>query len=167
MDLKPPKPDAQRLTHDVAQLLYHEARLLDERRFAEWLSLFTEDARYWCPCENAADPLRDVSVFFDDAARMAERVFRLENGPAFAQDPPSKTRRLITNIQCEADGDATHALIARSNFIIGSFRRDHQDVWIGEYEHHLRRVDDNLRISFKKVSLINSGAPLNSLAFLL
>jgi 3-phenylpropionate/cinnamic acid dioxygenase small subunit len=35
------------LTREVEQFLYREARLLDERRFREWLELFTDDARYW------------------------------------------------------------------------------------------------------------------------
>jgi benzoate/toluate 1,2-dioxygenase subunit beta len=153
------------LVYEVEQLLFHEARLLDERRFSEWLQLFTEDARYWCPAEDNADPLRQVSIFFDDAARMAERVFRLEQGPAFAQDPPSKTRRIIGNVQCEQrDGGL---VAANSNFMLAAVRRDRQDVWVGHYEHHLRKVADNWRFALKKVSLINSGAPLGTLAFLL
>ena len=32
----------------VEQFLYREARLLDERRFHDWLELFTEDLRYCC-----------------------------------------------------------------------------------------------------------------------
>jgi benzoate/toluate 1,2-dioxygenase subunit beta len=154
------------LVHEIEQLLFHEAQLLDERRFSEWLQLFTEDARYWCPAEDNADPLRQVSIFYDDAARMAERVFRLEQGPAFAQDPPSKTRRLITNVQC-AQSDEDGLVIAHSNFMLAAVRRDRQDVWVGHYEHRLRTVGNTWRVALKKVSLINSGAPLGTLAFLL
>jgi 3-phenylpropionate/cinnamic acid dioxygenase small subunit len=156
------------LVQKVAQLLYHEARLLDERRFAEWLALFTEDARYWCPVDDAdADPQRNVSIFFDDASRMAERVFRLEQGPAFAQDPPSRTRRLITNVQCEVQAGEGAPLVAHSNFMLATVRRDRQDVWVGHYEHHLRAVEGSWRFSLKKISLVNGGAPLGTLAFLL
>jgi ethylbenzene dioxygenase beta subunit len=35
------------LIREVEQFLYREARLLDERRFHEWLALFTDDVRYW------------------------------------------------------------------------------------------------------------------------
>jgi 3-phenylpropionate/cinnamic acid dioxygenase small subunit len=31
----------------VTRFLYREARLLDERRFREWLALLTDDLRYW------------------------------------------------------------------------------------------------------------------------
>ena len=37
------------LKNEVEELLYHEAELLDERRFAEWLHLLTDDIRYWMP----------------------------------------------------------------------------------------------------------------------
>ena len=38
-----------RLAREIEQFLYAEAELLDQRRFNEWLDLFTEDARYWMP----------------------------------------------------------------------------------------------------------------------
>ena len=41
-----------------AELLYHEAALLDERRFDEWLALFTDDALYWVPQGEDGDPAR-------------------------------------------------------------------------------------------------------------
>jgi len=151
----------------VEQFLFHEARLLDERRFEEWLALFTADARYWCPCDDAADPLRQVSIFFDDAARMRERVFRLEQGPAFAQDPPSKTRRLLSNIECRNEADADGQLLVRSNFMIAAVRRNQQDLWVGQYEHLLRTVDGVFKIARKKISLVNGAIPLPTIAFLL
>lgn len=156
------------MSAEIAQLLYREARLLDERRYEEWLALFTHDARYWCPSgDDNADPLRQVSIIFDDAARMAERVFRLEHGPAFAQDPPSRTRRLIANVECEGGDGEKAPLVVRSNFLLVAVRRDQQDVWAGHNEHHLRKEAGAWRFALKKVSLVNNAAPLGNLAFLL
>jgi len=37
------------LQHEVEQLIYREAYLLDMRRFDEWLNLYSEDAEYLIP----------------------------------------------------------------------------------------------------------------------
>ena len=66
---------------DVAeceQFLLHEARLLDEARFDEWLALFTPEASYWVPSEPAqVDPLETVSLIYDDRQLLETRVRRL------------------------------------------------------------------------------------------
>ena len=37
------------LTQEIAEFLYAEAELLDERRYDEWLALLADDIRYWMP----------------------------------------------------------------------------------------------------------------------
>ena len=37
------------LKQELEEFLYHEAELLDERRYAEWLALLADDVRYWMP----------------------------------------------------------------------------------------------------------------------
>jgi 3-phenylpropionate/cinnamic acid dioxygenase small subunit len=44
------------MIREVEQLLYWEARLLDERRFHAWLDLFTDDVRYWMPVRSTRYP---------------------------------------------------------------------------------------------------------------
>jgi len=63
----------------VEDLLYLEARLLDEWRLDEWLELYTSDARYVIPATDTADgdPERDLVLIDDDRARMQSRVERL------------------------------------------------------------------------------------------
>ena len=110
----------------MEQFLYREARLLDERRFPEWLELYTEDDRYWMggrsnryPKTSKAiaildpdryaedDPTREGELAILDETRetLARRVARLDTGMAWAEDPPSRTRHLIANIEIEP-GDA-------------------------------------------------------------
>lgn len=152
-------------SEEVARFLYREARLIDEKRFDEWLSLFTEDAVYWCPANrDDADPMRSVSIFYDDAQRIKERVLRLKSGNAFSQDPPSRTRHLIANV--EVSGEANGAVVVYSNFLILEVRQGAQRVHGGQYEHHLRRDDREWRIALKKVSLINNDLPVGNLTFL-
>jgi len=103
----------------VEQFLYREARLLDERRFHEWLDLFTDDIHYWMaartnryprsskaiaifdadgyPDENA-EAADEFGLFDEDIGTLRARVARLDTGMAWAEDPPSRTRHLITNI---------------------------------------------------------------------
>lgn len=52
------------LKEEIEELLYREAELLDERRYEDWLDLFTEDARYWMPMRRnvpAEEPEREFT----------------------------------------------------------------------------------------------------------
>ena len=40
---------------DPVAFVVHEARLIDEQRFSEWLDLFAEDGRYWMPLRDGPD----------------------------------------------------------------------------------------------------------------
>jgi 3-phenylpropionate/cinnamic acid dioxygenase small subunit len=140
------------LTCEVEQFLYREARLLDERRFHEWLELFTKDARYWrggrsnrYPKSSKAiailDPDRHVeddltkegelAILDETRETLARRVARLETGMAWAEDPPSRTRHLIANIEVEP-GDAVSKLKVYCNFIVYRSRAEtEQDFYVG------------------------------------
>jgi 3-phenylpropionate/cinnamic acid dioxygenase small subunit len=160
--------DADR--HAVTEFLYREARLADEARYAEWLALWTDDGVYWVPAttDPAADPEEHLSHIYDNRARLDTRVAMLQTGQRYSQEPASRMRRLISNIEIEraADGD----LVAGSNFILGelSIQAKHEmHWWVGRTTHRLRRVDGELRMSGKKVVLINAAEPLPNLAFLI
>src|SRR6266403_683223 len=93
---------------EAEDILYEEARLLDERRDEEWLAMLTRDAIYWIPCNGEGSaPDREISIVYDDFPRLRDRIDRLMSGMAHAQSPPSKTRRVIGNVQvAEGDGEA-------------------------------------------------------------
>jgi benzoate/toluate 1,2-dioxygenase subunit beta len=90
-----PLPMSRTLAED---LLYQEAAYLDDRDLEGWLTLFTDDARYWLPMDVEA-PATEPSLVYDDRARMGERVFRLLDTPALAQLPPSRTQHDVTNVR--------------------------------------------------------------------
>src|SRR5918995_6662495 len=96
---------------DVArceQFLVHEARLLDDARFDEWLALFTADAWYWVPIEaEQKNPHETVSLIYDDRRLLETRVRRLASPRIYSQEPRSRTTRMVTNVgisQVAADG---------------------------------------------------------------
>lgn len=94
------------LRERIGEFLFHEARLIDEHRYDEWLALWTDDCLYWVPCNSDdADPARQAMIIYDNRARLDERVYRLTSGAAWAQQPRSRTRRLISNVEVrEIDG---------------------------------------------------------------
>src|ERR1051325_10513400 len=125
------------LIGEIEQFLYREARLLDERRFHEWLTLFTDDVRYWMtnrtnryPKSSKAisilDPDRyveddtaaddELAILDESKETLTARVKRLDTGMAWAEDPPSRTRHLLTNIEVEPGEN--EELKAYANFIV-------------------------------------------------
>jgi 3-phenylpropionate/cinnamic acid dioxygenase small subunit len=159
---------------EVEQFLFREARLLDERRFHEWLELLTDDVRYWMagrtnryPRISKAiailDPERyveddmtredELAIFDEDRRSLGARVARLDTGMAWAEDPPSRTRHLITNIEVEA-GEATQEIKAYSNFVVYRSRAEtEQDFYVGARRDVLRRVAGAWRIAGRKIVL--------------
>ena len=154
----------------AVDFLYMEARLADEARYAEWLALWTDDGVYWVPAttDGDSDPEKHISHIYDNRARIDTRVTLLQTGHRYSQVPASVMRRLISNIEVEAGDNGE--LVAGSNFILAelSIQAKHEmHWWVGRTTHRLRRVDGGLRMSGKKVVLINAAEPLPNLAFLI
>ena len=159
---------------EVEQFLYREARLLDNRRFSEWLELFSDDVRYWIPTRSNRYPVNSKAISILDASRYEEeevsgedelafmeetkdtlerRVVRLGTGMAWAEDPPSRTRHLITNIEVEA-GDSPDQMRVYSNFVMYRNRSEvDQDFYVGSREDVMRRENGQLRIASRKIIL--------------
>jgi 3-phenylpropionate/cinnamic acid dioxygenase small subunit len=150
----------------IEAFLYREARLIDEHRYDEWLSLWTDDGIYWVPCnEDDTDPTRQVSIIYDDRVRLGDRVERLKSGAAWAQEPKSRMRRLIANLEIEdgAQGEVTVA----ANFLLVELRRHLQNLWAGRTVHRLRPEQGSFKLAYKKVLLINNDEEMPALVFLI
>jgi 3-phenylpropionate/cinnamic acid dioxygenase small subunit len=90
-------PPAALDLHRCEQFLVHEARLLDEGKFDDWLALFTADAWYWVPSEpDQGDPQQTVSLIYDDRRLLETRVRRLASPRMYSQEPRSRTSRVVT-----------------------------------------------------------------------
>src|SRR6201999_2755630 len=111
--------------HRCVQFLEHEARLLDESKFDDWLALFTPDGWYWVPSEpNQADPHNTVSLIYDDRRLLETRIRRLASPRMYSQEPRSRCSRTVTNISIE-DGEGRTATV-RSKFVMIEYRREQQ-----------------------------------------
>ncbi|HEY4279737.1 MAG TPA: aromatic-ring-hydroxylating dioxygenase subunit beta [Conexibacter sp.] len=152
-------------TAEAAAFLYLEAELLDDRRFDEWLGLYSQDAVYWIPQGPDADPRRQVQLMLDDRRRLAERVLRLRSGHAYSQDPPSRTAHLIGNVRIvgEADGVLTVASVQ----LITEMRKGRQAQYTARVLHELAPVEGRFSIRRKEARLVNGDVPLGNVTFLI
>src|SRR5262245_759517 len=147
---------------ECEQFLVHEARLLDEGRFDEWLSLFMADAWYWVPSEpNQASPRDTVSLIYDDRRLLETRVRRLASPRIYSQEPRSRTSRMVSNVSIE-DSDKT-ACTVRSKFLMVEYRREAQRLFAGTALHRLVQADGLILIASKRVNLLNCDAPLDGI----
>ncbi len=147
---------------EIEDFLAHEAALLDEARYDEWLGLFTADAWYWVPAQlGQRDPYETISLMYDDRRLLETRVRRLMQGLLHAQTPRSATSRQVTNVAIvEQQPDAA---LVRSKFVVVEYRRDTQRLFAGTYFHRLVRAEGALKIASKRVDLVNCEAELEGL----
>ena len=127
--------------------------------------MFDDQATYWIPSNGEGnDPNREISLVFDNKQRLTDRIGRLESGMAHAQNPPSKTKRLVSNVQVE---NATeNAATVLSGFILYELRRGKERIFAGRYEHRLHLVDGRWKIASKKVVLMNNDEVIDNLTFI-
>ncbi len=151
--------------HSVERSLYREARMLDDRLFTEWLALLTDDCTYLVPTrENVQaargqspvtteDELAGIAHFEDDKMTLLAKALRLGTGSAWGENPPSRTRRLISNVEVER-GDAPDELRVYSNLVMYRSRRvDEVSQFVGQRRDILRQTDKGLLLARRVVVL--------------
>jgi 3-phenylpropionate/cinnamic acid dioxygenase small subunit len=160
--------------HDVEQFLFREARLLDEGRFREWLGLLADDIRYWMPTmgrryrasskaltmgtadhgtESEFSGESEVAILDETKESLERRIARLESGMAWAEDPPSHTCHIISNIAV-LEGNRESQVIAHCNFVLYRTRGEsEQDFYVGRRHDILRWVGADWRIAYRKILL--------------
>jgi 3-phenylpropionate/cinnamic acid dioxygenase small subunit len=148
----------------IAAFIYLEARLADEARYTEWEALWDDDARYWVPRHEGADPDAEVSYIYDNRRRLASRIAQLKTGARHAQAPPSKMRRLIANLEV-LDRDETTITVG-SNFVLYEHRYA-TTAWAGRCIHRIRTTGDGLRLVEKTVHLVNAEDAVSTMAFMI
>jgi 3-phenylpropionate/cinnamic acid dioxygenase small subunit len=150
---------------EVEAFLVHEARLLDERRFREWMELFADDGTYWVPAvPNQESPLDQASLFYDDRDLMRTRIERLEHPRIHVQTPPSRTAHLVGNMLIEAADEANGECIVGSTVIMVEYREEQQRIFAGRQQHRLRRDGGSWHIVRKRVDLINCDSAFEAMA---
>jgi 3-phenylpropionate/cinnamic acid dioxygenase small subunit len=161
---------ADAATHfEVEQFYYEEAALLDENRFTDWLGLLADDLHYWMPTRtNRIRRQQALSVaapgeaaFYDETKEsLAWRIRRFDSGMAWAEDPPSRTRHLITNVVVRyadpaADSPASaNDYLVRSAFLVYRNRLEREvNVFAGSRTDVLRRAGGKLQVARRTILL--------------
>ena len=149
------------LWHDLMQFYIREAWILDERRFRDWLDLFTEDVFYFMPrrlnvhrheTDRELSPVGDLAIFEDDKTYLTMRVERLETGMAWGEDPPSRTRHIVGNLV--ADTQANGEVNARTAFILyRSHHETEENIFAGYRDDVLRPADGDWKIARRTIVL--------------
>ena len=150
---------------ECRMLLHREARLLDQGRFEDWLSLYAERCVYWVPATPGGDPRREVAVAFDDRRRLEDRVYRLRTGHAWSQAPASRTVRMVANVEVFPSSESR--LMVRSNFLVTDFRVGEKAYWSGWCGHRLCRHDGRYQIEVRQTNLIDCDQHLRNPSLLL
>ncbi|HUA34356.1 MAG TPA: aromatic-ring-hydroxylating dioxygenase subunit beta [Candidatus Binataceae bacterium] len=153
---------------EVEDLLYREAALLDDWRLEDWLELLTEDIVYEIPPTDVpeGDSRNTLFIVADDAVRVRSRVKQLLGKSAWAENPHSRTRRLISNVRVlGAEGDN---VLATANFAVYRMRYESIDTYIGRYEYKLARLNSELKIRERRAILdIEALRPHGKISFIL
>ena len=155
------------LTQEIAEFLYREAELLDERRYDDWLALLAEDIRYWMPMrrnvkfgEEAREFTRvgqDIAWFDEGKDTLTRRVRQIQTGIHWAEEPVSRISHLVSNVQLvEATPSFAEPreLTARCRFLIYRNRVETEtDILVGKREDVLRRDSEEWRIARRTILL--------------
>ena len=151
--------DTQR---EVEQLLYHQAEVLDERRWEEWLDLFTEDGVYWMPA--SADQQTgegQPNIFYEDHYLMDMRIRRVEHPYAHSQAAGHRTSHVVSNVMIKSENQTSHELVVTSRFHMVEYRLDDLRHFGGKYTHTLIKSDDGYKIKLQRVDLTNVEGPFD------
>lgn len=146
------------IRQEIEDFLYEEAKTIDDRRFEEWLDMMTDTCTYRMPVrvtrENSELPeiSSDMYHFYDDRSTLQLRVKRLQTEYAWAEDPPSRTRHLVTNVQAFS-GSSEDEVKVNSAFLVYWSRGDLWDPFLisGERDDILKRVDGAWKLSKREI----------------
>ena len=143
----------------IEEFLYLEAALLDERRYEEWLDLFTEDAHYWIPMEHDQDnPFDTVSLIYDDRMSMELRVRQFSTPGRHAQAVKTWTSHVIGNVMVAGE-DQDGRLIVTSNCHVLEAKGEFLRNLGGRCTHRLVAQDASFKIASKRFDLVNCDVP--------
>ena len=136
------------LEREIEQFYYREAELLDEHQFNDWIQLVADDIHYhmpirrnvkfgdWARANSDADS--EISWFDEGKSTLAGRVRQLNTGIHWCEEPWSRIRHIISNVQIvDIQGDEVKA---RSRFFVWQNRlHDEVNLFVGKREDTLRR----------------------------
>jgi 3-phenylpropionate/cinnamic acid dioxygenase small subunit len=149
---------------DLVAFVYHEARLIDEQRFDEWLALFADDGRYWMPLEyGQTDRRLTASLMDEDLFLLRLRVERLAGNRTYSQKPRSRCHHVLQQPQIDVFDPDSNRYVLWTPMHYVETRQDRQDLYAAWATHELAVIAGSLRIQLKRVDLVNCDAAFGSI----
>jgi 3-phenylpropionate/cinnamic acid dioxygenase small subunit len=155
------------LKHDAEEFLYLEADLLDQRRFAEWLDLLTDDLVYFMPIrrnvkhgqhaahENTREG-EDISWFDEDKWTLAKRVEQIQTGVHWAEEPLSRVCHMVSNVRI-LDQRSDREIVVGSRFLVYQNRNEYENATlVGKRTDTLRKVGGAWKLARREILLDQS-----------
>ena len=151
----------------ASELLFREAAFLDERRWNDWLGLYTADCVYWVPAWKSEDrptedPQSETSlIFYNSKSGLEDRVWRVTAGTSSASRLLPRTQHQITNVRVATPGDGLARLEVQYQWCVNQYEHKLHaaQVFFGHAEATLVEQDGNWHIARKKVLLLNDYIP--------
>jgi ethylbenzene dioxygenase beta subunit len=142
--------------------LNEEAETLDANRMRDWLDLLHPDIDYRLPIritrERPKGPgfSEDGYHMYEDYDSLTTRVERLDTEFAWAEDPPSRMRRFVTNVRVSVPAEGEYEV--RSNLLIFRSRLDSIEFELlsGERQDLLVATDGGLKLRRRLILLDHS-----------
>ena len=164
----------ERIESDCARFMWREAELLDRRQFEDWLLLLDDRIDYRIPVRTtrlAQDGSGFSTVAFfmkEDRATLSMRVKKLKSVYAWAENPPTRTRRLLGNVRVECAA-AEEEYAVTSNFAVYCFRGDDHIpiVLTGERQDIVTHFGEDWRLKKRLVLLDTTVLGMESLSIFL
>ena len=157
-----PLESSDRTQRAVESFLYLQADILDERRWAEWLDLFTDDGIYWMPAsEGQKDGEGQPNIFYEDYHLMNMRIRRVEHPYAHSQAAGHRTSHVVSNVVIRSEDKDNGEIVVSSRFHMVEYRLDEQRYFAGKYTHTLRVSDSGYKIALQRVDLANVEGPFD------
>jgi 3-phenylpropionate/cinnamic acid dioxygenase small subunit len=155
------------LGREIEEFLYHEAMLLDERHFEEWLDLFTEDVCYWMPMRRNikfgewereyTNEDEEMSWFDEDKVSLTQRVQQIMTGVHWAEEPISRVRHIVSNVQIlkvKPNLDIPSEVTVKSYILVYRNRQETETtIFVGSREDVLCKVNGRWKIRRRKIAL--------------
>ena len=158
--------DAAALLAAGADVLEREAAALDERRWDDWLALFTADCEYWMPAWKSddtptADPRSELSHFYyASRAGLEDRIYRIRSNNSPASIPLPRTTHIVANVRA-LEPPAADLMRLRCNWVSHVFfpRSEESHAFFGFAEHTLVTRGETWLIARKRIVLQNDYIP--------
>ena len=159
----PAQPVSPQLQHEVEQFYYREAQLLDHHNFEAWFELLEQDIHYWMPIRTTVHkrdshkeyvPAGSYAHFDEDYDMMRGRIRQRTSGLNWAEEPPSRTRHIVSNVIVR-ETDTPGTLEVASAFLVYRNRLERQvDIFAGERRDVLRRANNGLGFKIARRTIL-------------